>query len=201
MGKTKKLASVAPATTETTEKTIEAWHSCDMNENGQPILAYDLEGTVVEVGKVYELPDGIVPELCERGFHGSVRALDMLRYYSGPIICRVKLSGRMDVGDDKIAAQRREVLWFADMADALKAFAFDAADLANREFAPAALDSAAEALDGAGLFDHSAKLHEHAAKLRALPQIVDEESASYAASYASDAARAASYASYAARAA
>jgi hypothetical protein len=47
------------------------------------------------------------PELCERGLHGSTKIIDALGYAPGPIVWRVELSGDMDIGSDKIAAQSR----------------------------------------------------------------------------------------------
>jgi hypothetical protein len=68
--------------------------------------------------------------LCQRGFHASVRVLDALRYAQGAVICRVRLSGIIVRGDDKVVASSREVLWMADATETLHLFACDEAERA-----------------------------------------------------------------------
>jgi hypothetical protein len=63
------------------------------------------------------------PILCERGYHASVHALDALTYASSPWVHRVEVSGRIEVGDDKIAGQERRHLWVMDATPVLRAFA------------------------------------------------------------------------------
>ena len=63
------------------------------------------------------------PVLCEHGFHGSTRVIDALLYASYHILYRVVLSGEMDIGGDKIAAQARQYLQRFDMKDILREFA------------------------------------------------------------------------------
>jgi len=46
-------------------------------------------------------------ELCRRGLHASVRAIDALEYAPGPIVWRVELSGEIKAGHDKCVATRR----------------------------------------------------------------------------------------------
>ncbi len=50
------------------------------------------------------------PTLCRYGLHGSRLLLDALSYAFGPVVWRVELSGEMDKGDNKIAAQKRTYL-------------------------------------------------------------------------------------------
>jgi hypothetical protein len=84
----------------------------------------------VKVGKVYSLPPHEMPELCKRGMHGSVRPLDALQYAPGPIICRVRLWGDVQQGDDKIVARHREVVAMADATRTLHEFALWCAEQA-----------------------------------------------------------------------
>ena len=63
------------------------------------------------------------PVLCNAGLHGSKRIIDALRYAPGGYVWRVDLSGDMVIGDDKIAATRREYLWGYDASGVLRRFA------------------------------------------------------------------------------
>jgi hypothetical protein len=63
------------------------------------------------------------PILCEQGLHGSKRILDAFEYAPGPIVWRVKLSGDVVVGDDKVAATNREYQWGYDATEVLRRFA------------------------------------------------------------------------------
>jgi hypothetical protein len=63
------------------------------------------------------------PILCEQGLHGSKRILDALSYAPGPVVWRVKLSGDVVVGDDKVAATNREYQWGYDATEVLRRFA------------------------------------------------------------------------------
>jgi len=61
--------------------------------------------------------------LCSFGLHASYRATDAIQYAPGPIVCRVKLKGKCLVDNDKICAEKREVLWMADASNVLHEFA------------------------------------------------------------------------------
>jgi hypothetical protein len=63
------------------------------------------------------------PILCERGLHGSKRILDALEYAPGPVVWRVKLSGDVVAGDNKVAATNREYQWGYDATEVLRQFA------------------------------------------------------------------------------
>ncbi len=64
------------------------------------------------------------PFLCNYGLHGSHLLLDALSYAPGPVVWRVELSGEMEVGVDKIAAQERTYLSGGiDITDILWKFA------------------------------------------------------------------------------
>ena len=97
-------------------KKVLAWHFLAEDRR----LGYG-DGRLVEVGKTYSF--GGVPKLCEGGMHASTRALDCIAYAPGPIACLVELSGEMDVGYDKIAAQHRKVIAMADATKVLHLFA------------------------------------------------------------------------------
>ena len=66
------------------------------------------------------------PRVCIVGLHGSVKPLNAYGYkydYHNRIyVWRVELSGMMDIGDDKIAAEKRTYLWGYDATDVIKRF-------------------------------------------------------------------------------
>ena len=96
-------------------KKILAWHFV----NAERTLAHD--GMAIEPGYVYSEPGETI--LCSHGMHGSISALDALRYAPGPIICRVAMWGDVKQGKDKLVAHHREVLWMADASVELRLFA------------------------------------------------------------------------------
>lgn len=112
-----------------------AWHWCRSDRRLE--LGH---GQVIHAGGVYEV-DGPVA-LGVRGLHGSRSAMQALGYASGHVICRVRLSGEVHEGTDKLAASRREVLWWADGASTLHRFAIWCADtsLARHEARGSRLD-------------------------------------------------------------
>ena len=95
-------------------KKIKAWYFCQDREahgDKRPIevgITHSFEGT---------------PVLCASGQHASIKPLDALHYGHGHICYQVELSGEMDIGDDKISAQRRTYLKRIDCTDLLPAFA------------------------------------------------------------------------------
>ena len=101
-------------------------------------LAWHFAGTQMRDGSRLGAPgevetyDGPL-EMCESGLHASERLLDALKYAPGSLLRRVRLSGEILRGDDKLVASRREVLWECDMTPALRLFArrcaFDVAHL------------------------------------------------------------------------
>ena len=62
-------------------------------------------GYQYEIGKTYETD---LAELCEAGFHACPSPLDVFTYYAPAEsrYCEVELGGRMDKGDDKVAAEK-----------------------------------------------------------------------------------------------
>jgi hypothetical protein len=73
------------------------------------------------VGKTYKVR--ALPRLCRHGLHASARPLDALGYGSGPIVCRVRLSGTVVVDTDKAVGTARTVLAMADATTVLQGFA------------------------------------------------------------------------------
>ena len=75
-------------------------------------------------------------EMCSYGLHASANPLHALQYldWEDAIICRVKLSGKMIVGNDKICAEKRTVLWMAKCDRALHEFAVWCAEQCLSEF-------------------------------------------------------------------
>ena len=92
---------------------ILAWHFCAgwKLRDGQPLV----------VGQSYHVDGPLV--LCERGLHGSIRAIDALRYAPGATVCRVELFGKTIIDDDKIVATDRRVIAAVDATRTLHEFA------------------------------------------------------------------------------
>jgi len=63
------------------------------------------------------------PTLCRNGLHASYRAIDALRYGSGPIVSRVVLTGKIILDTDKAVATRRKHKLVFDATDLLHRFA------------------------------------------------------------------------------
>ncbi len=83
-----------------TEKSVLAWYfpAADKRlKNG--------DGRLIRVGETHTV-DG-PPILCEHGLHASIKPLDALNYASSPIVFRVRLSGSIVRGDDKLVATSR----------------------------------------------------------------------------------------------
>lgn len=109
-----------------------AWHFLKADRR----LAYPPHTPVVVGQELTVDPDKL--ELCTYGLHASVRALDALGYAPGPVICRVKLGGRILEGNDKICASERTVIAMANAAKTLRAFARSCAlDVIDNWAAPA----------------------------------------------------------------
>lgn len=98
------------------KKKIMGWHFVNNNRT----LEHDAQNVTVEPGYVYTYDSDLMPRLCVRGMHGSRRAIDALKYTPGPIICRVALWGDVEMGNDKLVARNREVLWMADATRELR---------------------------------------------------------------------------------
>ena len=94
------------------------------------------DGREIKAGVTHEF-DG-TPALCQRGLHASINPLHALDYAPGPVIWRVRLSGMIVRGDDKLVATRRTYLWGYDATEVLHAFARKCAlDVIDKWDAPA----------------------------------------------------------------
>lgn len=82
------------------------------------------------VGQKRTLRGGdIIP--CIRGYHGSPTSFDAVQYATGPILCKVWLSGNVQThGDpvDKYVARTRKLLAAVDVSRELRMFAADCAE-------------------------------------------------------------------------
>ena len=76
----------------------------------------------IAIGVTHEVAAPI--ELCKRGLHASVRAIDALEFAPGPIVWRVELSGEIKLGDDKcVATHRKYIGGGVDASAVIRAFA------------------------------------------------------------------------------
>lgn len=75
----------------------------------------------IVVGETHSVSGRIT--LCENGLHASTSLLDALAYAPGSVLYLVELSGEMDVGVDKVAAQSRKYLAEFDCEELLRKFA------------------------------------------------------------------------------
>lgn len=105
-------------------KKILAWHWSDGEalHDGQPFA----------IGKIYRLPEGQKPAMCDIGYHGSKRITDALRYASGSVLSRVELRGTILRDTDKLCASERTHLWKLDCERMLWEFACACAERALR---------------------------------------------------------------------
>ena len=82
-------------------RSILAWHfSGDKLRNGEPIP---------KQGEWLKIPEQ--PIMCQRGLHASRHPYDALKYAPGAALHRVRLAGTILVGDDKLVATRRKIIW------------------------------------------------------------------------------------------
>ena len=99
---------------------ILAWHWVHEDRR----LGYG-DGREVRAGETIEHNGSIA--LCESGLHASTTILDALTYAPGPVVCRVRMSGTVLRGNDKIVATRRETLWMVDARRVLVVWACECA--------------------------------------------------------------------------
>ena len=94
---------------------IEAWHFLPASRMTRYSNEYVYPGCMLKAqGEI---------AMCNNGMHASTAALDALRYAPGPILCRVRMHGRIVHGADKVVAEARECLWMADATETLHHFA------------------------------------------------------------------------------
>lgn len=104
-------------------KSILAWHWSDGLK-----CRYDDRPIVPGQTLVYKGEEPI--ELCLRGLHASTKILDALAYAPGTTISRVRLSGEIIRGTDKIVATHRTCLWSFDAKYTLISWSADCAERA-----------------------------------------------------------------------
>ena len=97
--------------------TVTGWYFSEKSR----LLRYG-DARPIALGVTHEVDAPI--ELCERGLHASVRAIDALRFAPGPIVWRVELSGEIKSGDDKcVATHRKYIGGGVDASSVMRAFA------------------------------------------------------------------------------
>jgi hypothetical protein len=105
-------------------ESILAWHFLRLpDHDGNYCTQHSNE--IVRVGETLRY-DGQLA-LCVRGLHASVRLIDALNYTPGPIVCRVRMSGTIIHGEDKIVASQRTVIAMADASRHIHEFSCDCA--------------------------------------------------------------------------
>jgi hypothetical protein len=97
-------------------KSILAWHFLPEDRR----LQYG-DNRLVAAGRRHTVKGEIA--LCEHGLHASIKPLDAMEYAPSATVQRVKLSGTIIHGDDKLVASARTCLWIADAAPVLHEFA------------------------------------------------------------------------------
>ena len=73
------------------------------------------------------------PELCNHGLHGCRKVLDALGHATGPIVCRVIISGQIIEDCNKLVGAERYVEWTLDATWYLHEFACWCAESALKE--------------------------------------------------------------------
>ena len=96
---------------------IKAWHFIDEDRR----LGYG-DGREVKAGVTHKVD--CEPELCRRGLHASIRAIDALEYGGGSVVSRVEVSGKIVKGKNKLVGTERTYLWVADATDVINEFLF-----------------------------------------------------------------------------
>lgn len=92
------------------------WHFAAMDGAGRPVMR---DGTLIEIGKRYSVPEAV---MCETGFHGSVRAIDALRYAPGEWVSKREILVEQR-GRDKVVGTECVHIVGADATEVLRKFA------------------------------------------------------------------------------
>lgn len=109
---------------ESGEGAVLAWHF--LREGG---LTRD--GRTVHVGETLHVDPPLI--LCWHGLHASRRLIDAPANAPGPVLCRVRCSGEVIDGSDKLVCTDRTVLAMADVSRQLHEFACGEAERALRK--------------------------------------------------------------------
>lgn len=102
------------------EDSVLAWHFT--RDDGTTEYLTERE----EVGCTYGAVGVIV--LCKNGLHGSISPLDALSNAPGFAVRRVRHSGTIVRGDDKLCSSERTLLWEANARTVILLFAADCAE-------------------------------------------------------------------------
>ena len=156
-----------------------AWHGCRADGTTRHLKIKEVVGV-----KTFLAGD---VELCKNALHGSLRAVDMLRFSEGLWIKRTLHEGKILLAADKIGSSERTVVAEADATQVVVDWAFWCADRAVRVHAVAALRQA-----GMGA---------KAEKLAGLEAITDQKSADTASDALNTATFTAAFTAYTAHAA
>jgi len=106
---------------------ILAWHFCDVNSEGKPILR---NGELAGSPGGTEIYNGTL-KMCESGLHASINILNALSYAPCSYLRRVECSEGV-LGGDKLVCRRRKILAVANMEKSLHEFACRCAERALR---------------------------------------------------------------------
>lgn len=103
---------------------IKAWYFANKYEflrygDGRPIRVGDTHSVEVSAEKHVAL--------CEHGLHASRRIIDAIAYAPWSILYEVELSGEIEEGKDKLAAEHRKYIRRIDAESILKRFASECA--------------------------------------------------------------------------
>jgi len=94
---------------------MKAWHFIKDDKT----MKYG-NGEIIKVGEKYSVEGHI--KLCKFGLHGSIDPRDALQYAPGSIICWCEYGGKIILGDDKLVAQERTVLWMASAEEVIRGY-------------------------------------------------------------------------------
>ena len=154
-------------TSETETTAVLAWHGTRADGTTNHLTVKE------ELGVKTYLNGEVI--LCQNALHGSIKAIDMLRYSGGLWIKRTLHEGVVIQEPDKIGSSQRTVIAEADATQLVIEWGFWCADRAVRIHAVAAL--------------RRVGMEAQAVTLAQLAEIVDEKSAIVAVNVAADVAR------------
>lgn len=69
------------------------------------------DGRKAKVGETLSITSKEAPECCVIGMHASETPSQAAKHKKGPVICRVAVSGDLDVDSDKFCGRHRTVIW------------------------------------------------------------------------------------------
>lgn len=105
-----------------TGSALQAWHF--ISSEGMT----GKDGIKVEPGQTMRVEGKL--DVGQNSLHAARRALDALYIGSGPVVCRVEISGEFLEDRERLCARERKCLWMADATKALFEFACRCAERA-----------------------------------------------------------------------